>query len=179
MPRFRKSLRTKRADLSLIHVHRIVLATGGCRHGVSGKSTGRWALPGKIQQFPVCRNAEVIREPSAFRLAYLHSFANSTLATANHLGRKGAFEVRTLIRKRNQTNQLQTKLLTSGPGGRRFKSSLPDHFKSSIYNFVGEQRVYKRVYIAAGIGGVGINSRQTEAAAMLTASTRSSHHVLL
>ena len=42
-------------------------------------------------------------------------------------GRKGAFESPSLIRKRNQTNQLQTKLLTSGPGGRRFKSSLPDH----------------------------------------------------
>ena len=41
-------------------------------------------------------------------------------------GRKGAFESPSLIRKRNQTNQLQTKLLTSGPGGRRFKSSLPD-----------------------------------------------------
>ena len=56
----------------------------------------------------------------------IHSFANSTLAIANHLGRQGAFELRSLIRKRNQTNQLQTKLLTSGPGGRRFKSSLPD-----------------------------------------------------
>jgi len=31
-------------------------------------------------------------------------------------GAKGAFELRSLIRKRNQTNQLQTKLLTSGPG---------------------------------------------------------------
>jgi hypothetical protein len=41
-------------------------------------------------------------------------------------GRKGAFESPSLICKRNQTNQLQTKLLTSGPGGRRFKSSLPD-----------------------------------------------------
>jgi hypothetical protein len=39
------------------------------------------------------------------------------------VGRKGAFESPSLIRKRNQTNQLQTKLLTSGPGGRRFKSS--------------------------------------------------------
>src|SRR6266496_402804 len=48
------------------------------------------------------------------------------LAAANHLGCKGAIELRPLIRKRNQTNQLQTKLLTSGPGGRRFKSSLPD-----------------------------------------------------
>src|SRR5216684_7992887 len=67
----------------------------------------------------------------------------------------------------------------SGPGGRRFKSSLPDHFKSIRYKLVEEQRVYKRVYIAAGTGGVGINSRQTLAAAMLTASTRSSHHVLL
>jgi hypothetical protein len=42
------------------------------------------------------------------------------------VGRKGASESPSLIRKRNQTNQLQTKLLTSGPGGRRFKSSLPD-----------------------------------------------------
>src|SRR5208283_1504709 len=32
------------------------------------------------------------------------------------VGRKGAFELTSLIRKRNQTNQLQTKLLTSGPG---------------------------------------------------------------
>jgi hypothetical protein len=46
------------------------------------------------------------------------------------VGRKGAFESPSLIRKRNQTNQLQTKLLTSGPGGRRFKSSLPDHLFS-------------------------------------------------
>jgi hypothetical protein len=38
----------------------------------------------------------------------VHSFANSTLAAANHLGCKGAFELRSLIRKRNQTNQLQT-----------------------------------------------------------------------
>jgi len=67
----------------------------------------------------------------------------------------------------------------SGPGGRRFKSSLPDHFNSITYNFVEEQRVYKRVYIAAGTCGLDINSRQTLAAAMLTASTRSSHHVLL
>src|SRR2546422_3518490 len=51
-------------------------------------------------------------------------------------GAKGAFELRSLIRKRNQTNQLQTKLLTSGPGGRRFKSSLPDHLFSAIYNRV-------------------------------------------
>jgi hypothetical protein len=41
-------------------------------------------------------------------------------------GRKGAFELTSLIRKRNQTNQLQAKLLTSGPGSRRFKYSLPD-----------------------------------------------------
>jgi hypothetical protein len=46
-------------------------------------------------------------------------------------GREGAIESQRLIRKRNQTNQLQTKLLTSGPGGRRFKSSLPDQFRST------------------------------------------------
>jgi len=46
-------------------------------------------------------------------------------------GRKGAFDLRSLIRKRNQTNQLQTKLLTSGPGGRRFKSSLPDQLSQA------------------------------------------------
>jgi len=50
-------------------------------------------------------------------------------------GRKGVFESPSLIRKRNQTNQLQTKLLTSGPGGRRFKSSLPDQsFQAVIAN---------------------------------------------
>src|SRR5208282_4002965 len=64
----------------------------------------------------------------------IHSFANSTLATANHLGRKGAIELRSLIRKRTQTNQLPTKLLTSGPGGRRFKSSLPDHLFSRTFS---------------------------------------------
>ncbi len=47
-------------------------------------------------------------------------------------GRKGAFKSPSLIRKRNQTNQLQTKLLTSGPGGRRFKSSLPDQFLQAV-----------------------------------------------
>src|SRR6266851_5276528 len=49
-------------------------------------------------------------------------------------GAKGAFELRSLIRKRNQTNQLQTKLHTSGPGGRRFKSSLPDQYSSTTCN---------------------------------------------
>src|SRR5436305_1358599 len=67
----------------------------------------------------------------------------------------------------------------SGPGGRRFKSSLPDQCKSITCDSVEKKRVYKRVYIAAGTCGVGINSRHTLAAAMLTASTRSSHHVLL
>jgi hypothetical protein len=52
----------------------------------------------------------------------------------NPLGRKGAFELASLIRKRNQTNQIQTKLLTSGPGGRRFKSSLPDQLFSRSFN---------------------------------------------
>jgi hypothetical protein len=57
----------------------------------------------------------------------IHSFANSILATANRMGgRNDAIELRSLIHKRNQTNQLQAQLLTSGPGGRRFKSSLPD-----------------------------------------------------
>ena len=58
--------------------------------------------------------------------------------TLGRSGRKGAFEFLSLIRKRNQTNQLQTKLLTSGPGGRRFKSSLPDQIfcNQSIAVFV-------------------------------------------
>jgi hypothetical protein len=50
--------------------------------------------------------------------------------TANHVGRKGAFELRSLIRKRNQTNQLQTKLLTSGPGSQKFTSGVPDDFRA-------------------------------------------------
>ena len=48
----------------------------------------------------------------------------------SHLGRKGAFGLRSLIRKRNQTNQLQTKLLTSGPGSRKFASGVPDDFRA-------------------------------------------------
>ena len=51
--------------------------------------------------------------------------------TNNPLGRKGVFELASLICKRNQTNQLQPQLLPSGPGGRRFKSSLPAQLYSS------------------------------------------------
>jgi len=82
----------------------------------------------------VCRRRPPSDRNSPLRIHGIHSFANFTLATANHLGRKGAFELRSLIRKRNQTNQLQTKLPTSGPGGRRFKSSLPDQSFSRTYN---------------------------------------------
>jgi hypothetical protein len=73
-----------------------------------------------------CSGSFLSGEEKRLRIHGIHSFANSALATANYLGRKGAFELRSLVRKRNQTNQLQCKLLTSGPGGRRFKSSLPD-----------------------------------------------------
>jgi len=82
----------------------------------------------------VCRRRTPSDRNSPLRIHGIHSFANFTLATANHLGRKGAFELRSLIRKRNQTNQLQTKLPTSGPGGRRFKSSLPDQSFSRSLN---------------------------------------------
>src|SRR5579872_2932253 len=61
----------------------------------------------------------------------------------------------------------------SGPGGRRFKSSLPDHFKSTTYNFVGNPRTSKRTYIRVAGTGCAKNSRHTVAAAMLTASTLS------
>jgi glucose dehydrogenase len=43
-------------------------------------------------------------------------------------GRKCAFESPSLIRKRNQTNQLQTKLLTSGPGGSEVQILSPAKF---------------------------------------------------
>ena len=59
------------------------------------------------------------------------------LFTETPAGRKGASEFLLLIRKRNQTNQLQTKLLTSGPGGRRFKSSLPDQSFSRSFSCLG------------------------------------------
>jgi hypothetical protein len=55
-------------------------------------------------------------------------------------GRKGAFELTSLIRKRNQTNQLQAKLLTSGPGGRRFKSSLPRPIFLESINYEHKKR---------------------------------------
>jgi hypothetical protein len=68
--------------------------------------------------------------PGALVVAASKSFwirsQSATCLVIGPSGRKGAFESPSLIRKRNQTNQLQTKLLTSGPGGRRFKSSLPD-----------------------------------------------------
>src|ERR1700747_823616 len=42
----------------------------------------------------------------------------------------------------------------SGPGGRRFKSSLPDHFKSTTSKIAGNLRTSKRIYIrVAGMGG--------------------------
>src|ERR1041385_6105459 len=49
---------------------------------------------------------------------------------------------------------------------------------TTILGFAERQWVYNKVYIGPGACGVGINSRQTVAAAILTASTRSSHHVL-
>ncbi len=77
-------------------------------------------------------------------------------------GAKGAFELRSLIRKRNQANQLQSKLLTSGPGGRRFKSSLPDQIfcNQSIAVFVryasdvlfdGSRSYFYRLYRPAAV----------------------------
>ena len=87
---------------------------------------------------------------SSIRLRFLWSLGKETIKYSwrslfrkfytrgrKYLGRKGAFELRSLIRKRNQTNQLQTKLLTSGPGGRRFKSSLPAG-ASVPYHFIGD-----------------------------------------
>ena len=67
----------------------------------------------------------------------------------------------------------------SGPGGRRFKSSLPDHFKSTTSEIAGFEDFHKRTYIGCAGMGCAKNSRHTVAAAILTASTLSSHHVRL
>ena len=57
-------------------------------------------------------------------------FVQDSAAQLGRSGRKGAFEFLSLTRKRNQTNQLQTKLLTSGPGSRKFASGVPDDFRA-------------------------------------------------
>ena len=67
----------------------------------------------------------------------------------------------------------------SGPGGRRFKSSLPDQFFSTTSRIDENARTSKRTYIRVAGTGCARNSRHTVAAAMLTASTLSSHHVRL
>jgi hypothetical protein len=74
---------------------------------------------------------------------------SATCLAVGSSGRKGAFESPSLIRKRNQTNQLQTKLLTSGPGSRRlrFKSSLPDQSFLESINYE-----YERPDFRASIG---------------------------
>jgi hypothetical protein len=63
----------------------------------------------------------------------------------------------------------------SGPGGRRFKSSLPDHLKSKTSIITRNLRTSKRTYIRVARTGCGKNSRRTVAAGMLTASTLSSY----
>ncbi len=86
----------------------------------------RSLLRGRRNRWRDCSSAG----PGALVVAASKSFwirsQSATCLVIGPSGRKGAFESPSLIRKRNQTNQLQTKLLTSGPGGRRFKSSLPD-----------------------------------------------------
>ncbi|SRR5229473_4510531 len=93
-----------------------------------------------------------------------------------------------LGRNRFNSNRLETQKFYkfqkamesgSGPGGRRFKSSLPDQFFSTTSRIAGNSRTSKRTYIRVAGTGWARNSRHTVAAAMLTASTLSSHHVRL
>jgi hypothetical protein len=62
----------------------------------------------------------------------------------------------------------------SGPGGRRFKSSLPDQFFSKTCRIGEFLRTSKRTYIRVSGTGCAKSSRHTVAAAILTAPTLSS-----
>ena len=78
-----------------------------------------------------------------------------------------------------RSHSFSLRFLSSGPGGRRFKSSLPDQFFSTTSRIAGNLRTSKRTYIRVAATGCAKNSRHTVAAAKLTASTLSSHHVRL
>jgi hypothetical protein len=58
-------------------------------------------------------------------------------------------------------------------------SARADHFKSTTSKIAGSARTSNRTYIRVAGTGCAKNSRHTVAAAMLTASTLSSHHVRL
>jgi len=77
-----------------------VAVSEGEQHGKRGQTLHAWCPPGgrSINAGVGRVRCKIVR----------HTLGRS--------GRKGAFEFLSLTRKRNQTNQLQTKLLTSGPG---------------------------------------------------------------
>ena len=126
----------------------------------------RWVVRSPLRVYPVGSKEAVVRyfESVGNRTFTIHDclasprnaktpagrYREPSLVVIGPSGRKGAFESPSPIRKRNQTNQLQTKLLTSGPGGSEvqilfprpiFSEPTPSEYPATIRIDKGERRV--------------------------------------